>query len=189
MGRVLQLVTYDEHDEALERGLKVLEEEEEFRKSLDESSTLWFLKLGQYYDDLFLDPIVGAVMPGFGDLLSSAVTFPALYVASCKLKSFKLTVVVLFYMFLDFVVGAVPILGDIFDACHKSNKKSRKLIVAYSKQDPEAIRKVNSRFAIAICGIAILAFATWKLIGWLMELAEKAGSFFGGIGDQISSFF
>ena len=78
--------------------------------------------MAKKYDDWFLDPLVGFIIPGVGDIISSAATFPAVYVALFKIRSLKLTMAILATMVLDLLCGLVPGIGDLCDAFYKSSK-------------------------------------------------------------------
>ncbi|MGB8329369.1 MAG: DUF4112 domain-containing protein [Polyangiales bacterium] len=80
-----------------------------------------------------LDPIIGMLLPGVGDAVTG--------VGSVGLLAFALgrgvPRVVLLRMILNILVdtlaGAVPILGDVFDAAYKSNRRNLGLILDYEE--------------------------------------------------------
>ncbi|MDQ8194466.1 DUF4112 domain-containing protein [Coraliomargarita sp. SDUM461004] len=82
------------------------------------------------------DAIIG-VLPGVGDTVT---LLPQLYLLIEALR-LKLGAAVIFRMFMnvliDWVVGTIPILGDLFDVAFKSNLRNAKLVA-------EAIRKKRS---------------------------------------------
>lgn len=73
------------------------------------------------------DPIIGLV-PGAGDLIATAISAYILIMAA----RFRLPKGVLGWMIfnigLEFVVGTIPLLGDIFDAFYKSNVRNLALL-------------------------------------------------------------
>ena len=70
-----------------------------------------------------LDALVGLI-PGVGDLATTAVSF---YILAAGVR-YRVPKVTLLRMALniavDYVVGSVPVVGDIFDAAWKSNQKN-----------------------------------------------------------------
>ena len=102
---------------------------EDIERSLDQ--------LSRYMDGLFripgtgwrigLDALVGLV-PGVGDFATTAVSF---YILAAGVR-YRVPKVTLLRMALniavDYAVGSVPVVGDIFDAAWKSNQKNVALL-------------------------------------------------------------
>ena len=84
--------------------------------------------LTKWLDERYLDPIIGLILPGAGDLLSSGA---GMYLVSHAFR-LKLPPVVIARMFLnlaiDMLVGAIPILGDLFDFGFKANARNLALL-------------------------------------------------------------
>lgn len=81
-----------------------------------------------------LDPVLG-VLPGAGDLLSAAVS---LYiVAEAAYMGVPLTTVVemLGIVAVDAAVGSIPVVGDLFDAVWKANKRNVEKIEEFLDDD------------------------------------------------------
>ena len=103
----------------------------EIEKGLDD--------LSRYLDGLFripgtgwrfgLDSLIGLI-PNVGDTLTSLASFYILF-AGVRYGVPKITLLrMAFNICLDYVVGAIPFLGDIFDFFWKSNKQNMDLIRA-----------------------------------------------------------
>lgn len=101
----------------------------EIEKGLDD--------LARYLDGLFripgtgwrfgLDSLIGLI-PNVGDTLTSLASFYILF-AGVRYGVPKITLLrMAFNIGLDYVVGAIPFLGDIFDFFWKSNKQNMDLI-------------------------------------------------------------
>jgi hypothetical protein len=88
-------------------------------------------RLGWLMDDLFRVPVLGwrfgldallGLIPGFGDTATSLVSF---YILAAGVR-YRVPKVTLFRMGLnigiDYVLGSLPIVGDLFDAAWKSNQ-------------------------------------------------------------------
>ncbi|MBD2608170.1 DUF4112 domain-containing protein [Scytonema hofmannii FACHB-248] len=67
-----------------------------------------------------LDPILGLV-PGAGDLISTAFSAYIIYLATRVGISNQDLRQMIFNVGLEAVVGTVPLVGDLFDAVYKSN--------------------------------------------------------------------
>lgn len=76
-----------------------------------------------------LDPIVG-VLPVAGDALAAALSLYLIIEAASQGVRRTTLVRMFFNVALDFAAGAVPILGDVFDAYWKANRRNYELAVA-----------------------------------------------------------
>lgn len=94
-------------------------------------------RLGWLMDDLIripglgwrfgLDAIVGLV-PGFGDTATSLVSFYIL-VAAVRYRVPKVTVLRMgLNIGIDYLLGSLPLIGDVFDAWWKSNQMNIELL-------------------------------------------------------------
>lgn len=101
----------------------------EIERSLDQ--------LSRWMDGLFripgtgwrfgLDAIVGLI-PGIGDTATTIVSFYIL-ASGVRYRVSKATLLRMgFNIGMDYVFGAVPIIGDLFDAAWKSNQKNVELL-------------------------------------------------------------
>lgn len=176
MGNVITEVDMSNFNKHVENYAKSLEEDAHQQERLTESSSFQLVYAAKKYDDWFLDPIVGFLIPGFGDLLSSLVTLPAVYVSVIKLRSLSLTFAIFYAMFLDFIVGVVPVAGDLIDAFHKSNKKACRWIVGYVEQDPDTIEEINRNakyFVFLLIGVAIVGYLFYSLLVAIIEWIQS----------------
>jgi hypothetical protein len=85
-------------------------------------------KLARVLDGYFIDPLVGFVFPGLGDVAGSML---GLYTVALAVRR-KLSAVVIARMLLnlafDALLGIVPLLGDIVDLAFKANTKNLELL-------------------------------------------------------------
>lgn len=83
-----------------------------------------------------LDPILG-ILPGAGDAVSAAFSF-YIVVESARLGVSPPTLVrMLANVSVDVAGGSVPIVGDLFDAAWKANRRNVELAVAELTSTPE----------------------------------------------------
>ena len=85
-------------------------------------------QLARWTDRRFLDPVLGFVLPGAGDVVGGAV---GLWIVGVAVKKKLPPVVVarmLLNLALDSVVGLVPVAGDLFDIVHRANTKNLALL-------------------------------------------------------------
>jgi len=108
-------------------------------------------KLAKLMDDAYLDPLVGLVLPGAGDLVTLA---PSLYILLVGLRA-GVPKVVLARMLLNLAPARV---GDLFDAGYKANKRNAALL--RERQDDDS-GKVTDWFKV---GGALALFLGAQLI-------------------------
>ncbi len=167
MGKVIEIIDTKAFDESVASVEKYVEEEANQAEKLANSSCFQLVWLAKKYDDLFLDPVVGFVLPGVGDMLSSAAILPSLYIALFKLRSIKLTFAIFFIGVLDLVIGAVPMAGDIIDAFYKANKKAARWLVGYVDNDPgvkEEVDKTAKWGLVVLALICLLLYICYEII-------------------------
>jgi hypothetical protein len=86
--------------------------------------------ISRWLDDRYIDPILGLVAPGVGDTLTAAF---GLYVLVAAVRQ-RVPPVVLARMILnlalDVLVGAVPVIGDLFDFAYKAHRRNADLLIA-----------------------------------------------------------
>jgi hypothetical protein len=94
-------------------------------------------RLGWLMDDLFRVPVLGwrfgldaliGLIPGFGDTATSLVSFYIL-AAAVRYRVPKVTLLRMgLNIGLDYALGALPVVGDLFDAWWKSNQMNVELL-------------------------------------------------------------
>ena len=85
--------------------------------------------LARVMDDYYLDPILGFVLPGIGDVIGSLIGVYIVIVAVRRGLSPVLIARMLINLALDAAIGALPILGDLADVAFKANDLNVALLV------------------------------------------------------------
>jgi hypothetical protein len=149
-------------------------------------------QLSRWMDGLFripgvgwrfgLDAIIGLV-PGVGDTLTSLASFYIL-AAGVRYRVPKITLLRMgFNIAIDYVLGAVPLVGDLFDAAWKSNQMNMELIrrrATVSKEDAKRGRLSDWLFVGLIIAVLImLLVASAATAIYLLSLAIKQFPLFG----------
>lgn len=138
--------------------------------------------IARWMDKYFLDPLIGLI-PGLGDVLSSLLVFPFIYVAAVKVRSLPLTLAVIFNVLRDMAIGLIPFwVGNILDFFNRAYLQNCRLIVGFVEDDREIIREVNRKAFWMGVGIVVCCF----LIYWLISIAIAATAW---IFNFISSLF
>lgn len=117
-----------------------------------------------------LDPIIGLI-PGIGDLLTSAAGSAILFVAA----QYHLPKIVLFRMGINItmngLLGAIPVLGDLFSIWFKSNVRNIALLEKYVDR-PQHTSTIGD-WAFVVClilGIFALLISMIAAVTWLVKV-------------------
>ena len=74
-----------------------------------------------------LDPILG-LLPGFGDILSLALSFYIIIIGmTLRLPEDKIGIMIK-NIIVDFLIGLLPVVGDVADVFYKANRKNLQII-------------------------------------------------------------
>lgn len=170
MGKVFDKIDISHFEQELKEVERLHKEEDKFNDNVMNSTSFNLVYLSKKYDDWFLDPFVGFIIPGFGDIISSLAVMPALYVAIFKLKSFKLFLAIFYITVLDVLCGIIPMVGDIVDAFYKANKKAARWIVGYVEGDSDTISEINKSAAWGSVMLIIIGVLIWALYSALVSV-------------------
>ncbi len=95
-------------------------------------------QLAKVLDSYFLDPILGLILPGAGDILGSLLGVYTIHVAVRRKHSPVVIARMLLNLALDALLGIVPLLGDLFDFGFKANQKNVELLTQRAEQGGKA---------------------------------------------------
>src|SRR5699024_5595448 len=134
-------------------------------------------KLARWLDDRFtipgtnirfgLDPIIGLV-PGVGDWIGGVISLYFLFQAAKRKARISVMLRMLINILLDVIIGALPVLGDIFDVGWKANLRNVQLLDQLDRQ-PEETERQSAIIVWTFCLVAAgLVVGLLYLIGWLL---------------------
>lgn len=120
---------------------------------------------------LGLDSVLGLV-PGFGDVAGALVSAYPLWVGARLRVGGPVLARMLLNVAVDAIVGAVPLLGDVFDVGWKANVRNVALLDAWAA-DPARTRSSSRTVLVGVvAGVLLLVVAlTWTamaLAGWAL---------------------
>lgn len=116
-----------------------------------------------------LDPIIGLI-PGLGDWLGAAISGVMVYEAVRLGLPVTVLVRMLANIAIEAAVGAVPVLGDIFDAAWQANQRNLRLVEAgYDPRlKPRPLHWIFWTFLVIVVGFlaltAVLIAAVVRLV-------------------------
>ena len=142
-------------------------------------------KTAKYMDKYFLDPIIGLIPGGVGDVLSSFLAIPFIYFALVQVKSIPLTLAVICNVLKDALLGSIPFfIGDIIDVFNRSYVANLRLITGYVNDDKEVIHEVNRKATWSAIFIVILCVLIYFIVKWAIELGNWIVSLFECVIDK-----
>ncbi len=131
-----------------------------------------------WMDRRLLDPLIGLVLPGFGDALTSVFAVPYLYLSIVKLKSIPLTLAIVCNILLDVLIGIIPYIGVVGDVFKRAFTRNAALIKGYVEGDRAIMQEIDRKavgmafLIVILCGlIYVMVLAAVKIVEWI-------GSFF-----------
>lgn len=103
-----------------------------------------------------LDSLLGLV-PGVGDFVASMVSLYILQAAGRQGVSRVTMARMGFNVLLDLLIGAIPILGDVFDVYWKANQQNVALLQRHLEANPQTSRRLQRNDWLFFAGmIAVL---------------------------------
>jgi len=134
------------------------------QKELNEEKLLRLKRLSHNLDEAFtipgterkigIDPIIGLI-PGGGDLIGGALSIYIMH-AGIRMGMPRSVIIRMFgNIALEFIIGCIPIIGDLFDAMWKSNQRNVKLI-----EDSIISEEKNTIFGYFLIGVLIKTLVT-----------------------------
>ena len=121
-------------------------------------------RLSWLMDDLFRVPVLGwrfgldaviGLIPGLGDTATSLVSFYIL-VAAVRYRVPKITLLRMgLNLAIDYVVGTLPVVGDLADACWKSNHMNVDLLRKRATVSAEEARSARMSDWLFVGGIIV----------------------------------
>ena len=136
--------------------------------SLVEPDVAMAVRLADWLDDRYIDPIVGLVFPGVGDVAMAVVGLYPVWVAIRRRLPGIVVARMLKNLAVDMIFGAVPIIGDAFDFVFKANRKNAELLVERHVLGPSPSRDWAVVLSAAVMFLIALA-APFVAVGYVIS--------------------
>lgn len=131
-----------------------------------------------WMDRRLLDPLIGLVLPGFGDALTSVLAVPYLYLSIIKLKSIPLTLAIVCNILLDVLIGIIPYIGVVGDVFKRAFTRNAAMIKGYVEGDRAIMQEIDRKAVGMAFLIVILCGLIYAMVLAAVKIVEWAGSFF-----------
>ena len=112
--------------------------------------------LALWLDRRFVDPVLGFLLPGVGDLLSAALGVYPVLLAWRRGAPKSLLARMLLNLAADAAGGSIPVLGDIWDFLFRAHARNLALLRARSSAGAVEERWSDT-LVVAAAGLALLA--------------------------------
>ena len=115
------------------------------------------VKMADWLDDRYLDPALGLLLPGAGDLLTTLVGLYPVVIALRRRMPAAVVARMLRNLAIDLLVGLVPILGDAFDFFFKAHRKNANLLLERHVLGPSPMADWAAVIGTALVLLALLS--------------------------------
>lgn len=122
--------------------------------------------------------MIGLVLPGFGDALTSVLAVPYLYLSIVKLKSIPLTLAIVCNILLDVLIGIIPYIGVVGDVFKRAFTRNAAMIKGYVEGDRAIMQEIDRKAVGMAFLIVILCGLIYAMVLAAVKIVEWAGSFF-----------
>jgi hypothetical protein len=124
------------------------------------------LRIADWLDDRYVDPIVGFLLPGVGDVLTTVAGLYAVLVALRRRMPAIVAARMVRNLGIDLLVGAVPIVGDVFDFFYKAHRKNAELLLERHALGPSPLSDWLA-VAAAVVVLLVLLAVPFVVAGYL----------------------
>jgi hypothetical protein len=115
------------------------------------------VRLADWLDGRFIDPIVGLILPGAGDLVFAIVGMYPVVVALRRRMPAIVAARMIRNVAIDLLIGAVPVFGDVFDFMFQSHRRNADLLLERHVRGPSPLRDWSAVLAAVLVFIVALS--------------------------------
>jgi hypothetical protein len=114
-----------------------------------------------------LDPLLGLVFPGAGDVAGGLASTLLFVVAFRNGVPPVVMLRMLINAGLDALVGAVPLLGDFFDAAYRANEKNLALLERHADPTRKPTPADYAIVGVVLASVAALVVLPFLVVAWI----------------------
>jgi hypothetical protein len=122
--------------------------------------------LTRVLDKFFVDPILGLIIPGGGDILGSLLGIYTVTIAARRRVSPIVIARMLMNLAGDALLGFIPLVGDVFDFGFKANKRNLELLEdrAYAHGGRATAKDYLVLIGAVLAFLTVVALAVWGIV-------------------------
>lgn len=127
--------------------------------------------IARILDQLYVDPLLGIVAPGAGDLVASAFGLYLVVLAVRRRLPGVVIVRMLINLGLDTAIGAIPVAGDVFDFFFKANQRNLRILEARERKHRASAYDwvfVTGAALAVLAALAIPVAVVMWLVTWIV---------------------
>ncbi len=137
----------------------------------------WLRQTARIMDRYHLDPIIGLVPGGWGDLLSSLLSLPFVWFSLSVVRSVPLALAVICNILGDICLGLIPFyVGNVIDFFSHSYLRNMALVEGFVEGNEKTIGEVRRKawlsgiVAVLLCVVIIgMIWAIAKFVSWMFS--------------------
>jgi Domain of unknown function (DUF4112) len=122
------------------------------------------VRLADWLDGRFIDPIVGLILPGAGDLVFAIVGMYPVVVALRRRMPAIVAARMIRNVAIDLLMGAVPVFGDVFDFMFQSHRRNADLLLERHVLGPSPLRDWSAVLAAVLVLVVALSLPIALLV-------------------------
>lgn len=116
--------------------------------------------LARVMDQKFVDPLMGILLPGVGDVIGSLIGFYVVMVGWRRRVSPVILARMILNLGFDMLMGVIPLVGDAFDVVFKSHMRNVDLLLA------RPTGRATAKDWLFVLGAALAYIAVMALVIW-----------------------
>jgi hypothetical protein len=126
-------------------------------------------RIAHWMDRRYIDPLIGLLLPGAGDVIGALVGLFAV-ASAFRLRAHPIVIArMLLNLAADSVLGAIPVLGALFDLFYRAHSRNLRLLSERDVREPRAgdwavVGGAALLFLLALCLPIIAVVAAAKLL-------------------------
>lgn len=122
-------------------------------------------------DHYLVDPLIGFVLPGVGDVIGAVIGLYIVFVAWRRRVAAVVIARMLMNLVFDTLIGLVPVIGDTVDGWFQANQRNADLLIARAGAGGRAsARDWAVVGAAAFALVAVLAAVVWGVVALVRVL-------------------
>ncbi|MEM8527077.1 MAG: DUF4112 domain-containing protein [Bacteroidota bacterium] len=150
-------------------------------QSLESTQFQWLDTVSDFLDSKFRIPFTNirfgadfliGLVPYAGDFLSFGISCTLVVAMARHGVSTGVLLRMLWNIALDALIGAIPILGDVFDLTYRANRRNLELLKKHydkGKAKGNTLSAVLTVICILIGILILVAWLMWKLMTWMAD--------------------
>jgi hypothetical protein len=122
-------------------------------------------------DHYLVDPVLGLLLPGVGDLIGSLIGLYVVVIAVRRKVSPIVIARMLMNLAIDAGIGVVPVIGDLADLAFKANEKNFALLVARHDTGKASAKDWLAVGGAVLAFVAVIGLALYAIVAIIRAIA------------------